>query len=138
MKAIGKLADAFVKAAPETRQAMKAIATPATVQVDEFLRRVEAAHAACRVSPERLAEFQGEVDGWLTPAHAPTMDVLFDRVAVERVPGAFCLLLLACTRLARHHFQRREAFFERLRTALLVRGDRTADQIDRMLRGLRA
>jgi hypothetical protein len=106
-------------------------------QVKLLLDAVYRAHAH-GVPPEEAADaFLDTFERWLTPAGIAKVDLVFDRVDLDRAPGSLGLLLLATTRLTRAHFARREAFLERLAGWLLGRSGRTAEDVEAMLQGLR-
>lgn len=106
-------------------------------QVDDLLARVQAEHLRGDVSAEELADLHEEVEGWLSPTGKTKVELLFERIDLDRVPGAFPLLLLAATRRTRSHFERRDSFIARLRAWMIARGDRTIERIDAVLKGLR-
>jgi hypothetical protein len=86
---------------------------------------------------DALSVFFDTFEGWLTAKGVAKVDLVFDRVDLDRVPPTLGILLLAMTRLTRDSFKRRAPFIERLRTWLIGRDGRTAQDVDNMLQGLR-
>lgn len=106
--------------------------------VDRLLNVVYRLHADGRTADDVLDSFHDAVAPWLSPAGVRRVDLLFDSVDVARAPEALGVLLLTITRLTRHHFPRRDGFLERFAASLTGRGNRTAAQVEALLRGLRA
>jgi len=106
--------------------------------VDKLLETLYAAHARAEPSAETLDPFLDTFETWLIPSGVAKVDMLFSRVDLDRVPQSLGVLLLATTRLTRNHFAVREAFCERLAKWLVGRDGRTAEQVEKMLEGLRA
>lgn len=86
---------------------------------------------------DALSIFFDTFEGWLTAKGVAKVDLVFDSVDLDRVPPTLGVLLLAMTRLTRDSFHRRAPFIERLRTWLIGRDGRTAQDVDNMLGGLR-
>jgi hypothetical protein len=105
-------------------------------QVDDLLATIYAAHARGERGTEVLDVFLDTFERWRNREGATRVDLLFDRVALDRAPDSLGILLLATTRLSREHFARRAAFAERLRAWLVGRAGRTGRSVDAMLRGL--
>jgi hypothetical protein len=105
-------------------------------QVDDVLAAVYRGHAAGSDSEDVIDPFLDTFEGWLSPDGVAKVDLLFDRVDLDRAPASLGIVLLATTRLTRTRFAHREAFVERLRAWLVGREGRTAKQVDTMLRGL--
>lgn len=106
-------------------------------QVDALLDAVYQAHARGERSTDVLEPFLDSIEPWLTREGVARVDLLLDRLDLDRAPESLGILLLATTRLTRAHFVRRDAFVERLRRWLVGRAGRTEQDVDRMLRGLR-
>lgn len=106
-------------------------------QVDDLLDVAYQSHARGRRSSDALDVFLDTFERWLTRDGVGKVDMLFDRLDLDRVPESLGILLLATTRLTRAHFTRRDAFLERLGRWLVGRSGRTKQHVDNMLRGLR-
>lgn len=106
-------------------------------QVDDLLKLTYEALARGVRSRDVADAFLDTFDRWLTRDGVARVDLLFDRVDLDRAPESLGILLLATTRLTREHFARREAFFQRLSGWFIGRSGRTERDVDIMLRGLR-
>jgi hypothetical protein len=129
--AVGRLA--------HVRQTLATIAAAnqtAEQQVDGLLATVYEAHGGGQPGDAILDAFLDPYETWQRPEGVARIDLLFDRLALERAPESLGLLLLATTRLTRHHFVRRAAFVERLRAFLVGRGGRTERDVEKILQGL--
>lgn len=108
-----------------------------TEQVDELLKVAYDATARGVPSRDVLDAVLDTFEDWLKPDRVARVDLLFDRVDLDRAPESLGILLLATTRLTRASFARREAFIQRLRSWFVGRSGRTEQDVDSMLRGLR-
>ncbi len=107
-------------------------------QVDDLLEALYLGRAKAGRSREVLEAFLDTFERWLNRDGVAKVDMLFERVVLDRAPDSLGILLLATTRLTREHFGRRDTFIERLRGWLVGRAGRTERDVDNMLRGLLA
>jgi hypothetical protein len=135
--AIRELADGSEAHAQRTIADLEASRRSDPEQVDDLLNVTCEAHARGARSRDVLDAFLDTFERWLTPEGVARVEMLFDRVDLDRAPDSLGVLLLATTRLTRDHFARREAFVERLRRWLIGRAGRTERDVDVLLRGLR-
>lgn len=116
---------------------MKSLAETDAEQVGDLLKRTYEAHEQGGGFKEVLDALLDTFDRWLNVDGIARVDLLFDRVDLDRAPESLGILLLASTRLTRAYFARREAFVQRLTSWLIGRSGRTEQDVERMLRGLR-
>jgi len=124
--------------ARQTIAAIEASDKSDVAQVEDLLESVYRSHAQGERATELLDTFLDTFEGWLTPEGVAKVDMLFERIDLDRVPESMGTLILATTRLTCGHFQKRDAFIERLATWLVGRSGRTEQDVENMLRGLRA
>lgn len=135
--AIGELASGRAAHARQTIEALDAPRKSAAEQVDDFLGAIYEAHARGDRSRDVLDRLLDTLERWLTPDGIARVDMLFDRIELDRAPESAGILLLATTRLTRAHFHRRDAFIERFQRWLVGRAGRTEDDVDTILQGLK-
>jgi hypothetical protein len=134
---IRELADGRSAHAKRTIANLEASRKADPEQVDELLNTVYRAHTCGERSRDVLDSFLDTFERWLTPAGIAKVDLLFDRVTLDRAPESLGILLLSTTRLTRGSFARRDAFVERYRAWLVGRSGRTSEDVDALLAGLR-
>ncbi len=117
----------------QARQEAERDAQEASRLLDEAYR----SHERGAEDEDVLEAFLDGLESWLTPRGARRVDVVFDRIELDRAPESLGLLLLATTRRTRHHFSHRAPFIERLAVFLIGRAGRTLTQVEAMLQGLR-
>lgn len=106
-------------------------------QVEDLLAELYANHGHERRGANAMDDFLDTFEGWLNRGGVARVDMLFDRIDLDRAPPPLSILLLAMTRLTRACFTRRDPFLARLSGWLIGRDGRTAQDVDNMLRGLR-
>ncbi|HVK64007.1 MAG TPA: hypothetical protein VM694_06020 [Polyangium sp.] len=126
--------------AAHARQTIASLASAAkddAGQVTDLLDAVYDAHSKGARSRDMLDTFLDTFEGWLTAEGAAKVDLLFERLDLDRAPESMGILLLATTRLTRAHFTQRDSFLSRLTRWLVGRSGRTERDVETMLRGLR-
>ena len=136
-EAVRELARGHAAHARRTLAEIEASRKSDAEQVDDLLDAVYGAHARGDRGKDVLDAFLDTFERWQNRDGVPRVDLLFERVDLDRAPDSLGVLLLATTRLTRGHFARRVAFVERLRAWLIGRAGRTERSVDAMLRGLR-
>lgn len=136
-KAVRELSYGRAAHARKAIEVLEASSKSDAEQVDDLLNRAYQAYAQGVRSRDLLDAFLDTFEGWLTTEGVVRVNLLFDRVDLDRAPESLGILLLATTRLTRAHFTRRDSFVERLSHWLIGRSGRTEEDVEAMLRGLR-
>jgi hypothetical protein len=131
-EAVRELAPGRAAHARRTLAEVEAARKSHAEQVDDLLEMVYQAQARGDQGRDVLDAFLDRFERWQNRDGVPKVDLLFDRVVLDRAPESLGILLLATTRLTREHFARRAAFVERLRVWLIGRAGRTEQRVDAM------
>lgn len=134
---IGELSSGRREHARRTIASLRAARLDDGGQARDLMERVYAAHDRGAPAPAIGDIFLDTLETWLMPSGIAKVDLVFDHLDLDRVPGSIGVLLLASTRLTRAAFARRDAFVDRFARWLLGRDGRTSEDVEAMLRGLR-